>query len=614
VTIDGVRYLAFADGSPALAYPKFTAGRHLTFSPDGRHVAYVSGGNLFTVAVGADKPQQHTQDGGKNDILNATADWVYEEEIFNRNPQAFWWSPDSKHIAFFRFDDARVPKFPITGMLKTGADVETLNYPKSGDANPFVTIGVVEVATGKVRFLNLGDVKPENLVISRVGWLKTPGGPVPMAYLQNRIQTHLDFTIWPKLDGAPVRLFRDQTAAWIEDLGEPLSLTDGSFLVQSERSGYKHIYHYSPKGELVHTVTSGEWEARAILRVDEAEGYVYLKGTKDGSNRENLYRAKLDGSAIERLTPGEFHHTIKLAPKGPYFVSSYSNLTTPPRTALFEVGSEKPIRDLGDITMSPNLELYTFGKVERVQVPMKDGFMCEGILTYPPHFDPAKKYPMWMLTYAGPHTPTVRDMWSLRLNEQMLANAGVVVFNFDPRPASGKGAKSAWTAYKQLGVQELKDMEEAVSWVKGKGWLDEKRVGVQGHSFGGYITAYALTHSKVFSAGISGAPVTDWKLYDSIYTERYMDLPEKNKEGYEKSSVVKAAANLHGQLLLIHGMVDDNVHMQNSAQLIQALQRANKDFEVMIYPSSRHGIAGGAHYQRLMANFIFKTMNVTPPK
>ncbi|MGL6073811.1 MAG: DPP IV N-terminal domain-containing protein [Fimbriiglobus sp.] len=611
----GLYYLTYADGSPAKAFPKLGDVRHLTFSPDGQHAAYVHAGNLWTASAGEAEPIAHTTDGGTKDILNGTADWVYEEEIFNRNAQAFWWSPDSTRIAFMRFDDARVPKFPITGMLKTGADVETLNYPKAGDANPFVTIGVTEVKSAKPTFLNLGaDVKPENLVVSRVGWLKTPTGSVPLAYLQNRIQTYLDVTIWPDVNGEPLRLFRDKTEAWVEDLGEPKSLKDGSFLLQSERTGYKHIYHFKPTGELIKAITSGEWEARSILRVDEEMGYVYFMGTKDGSNRENLYRARLDGSAIELLTPGEFTHTVNLAPKGPYFVSTYSNLTTPPRTAVFAAGQADALRELSTNTPSPEVEKYTFGKVERVQVPMKDGFVCEGILTYPPNFDPAKKYPLWLLTYAGPHTPTVRDSWSLKVNEQMLANAGIVVFNFDPRPASGKGAKSAWTAYKQLGVQELKDLEEAVGWVKAKGWLDEKRVGIQGHSFGGYITAYALTHSKVFSAGISGAPVTEWRLYDSIYTERYMDIPANNKEGYAKSSVVTAAANLHGKLLLIHGMVDDNVHLQNSAQLIQALQKANKDFEVMMYPSSRHGIAGGPHYQRLMAYFIFKTMGATPPK
>jgi dipeptidyl-peptidase-4 len=438
---------------------------------------------------------------------------------------------------------------------------------------------------------------------------------VPFAYVQNRTQTYLDFQTWPDPAGKPVKLFRVTTKAWVEDLGAPVVLADGSFLVQNERTGWKHVYHYAADGTELNAVTRGEWEAREINRVDEKEGYVYVTGTRDGHNRTHLYRVKIDGSGDpERLTPAGFSHSVNVAPVGPYFVSTYSNIETPPVTAIFKIGDDKPVRVLNETTLPKSRGGYTFGKVERVQVPLKDGFALEGILTYPPDFDPTKKYPLWVLTYAGPHTPTVKDAWAGRVMEQVIANAGVVAFNVDPRAASGKGAVSAWAAYKQLGVEELRDLEEAVAWVKAKGWLDDTRVGLQGHSYGGYITAYALTHSKVFSAGISGAPVTDWNLYDTIYTERYMGLPKENPDGYVKSSVVKAAHNLHGKLLLIHGMIDDNVHLQNTAQLMAALQKANKDFEVMFYPGSRHGIAGGTHYQRLMANFLFKSMGVTSPK
>jgi dipeptidyl-peptidase 4 len=609
----GQYYVAFADGSPAMKFPKLGDKQvlHLTFSPDGRYLAFVREGNIFTAKAGDTAVTQQTTDGGKNDILNGTADWVYEEEIFNRRPQSFWWSPDSKQIAFMRYDDTPVVKFPITGMLKTGGDLEKIDYPKAGAPNPTVKIGVLNVAAKSVQFLNLGQEKPTNLVVSRVGWLNTPK-PVPMAYLQDRVQSYLDFATWPDITSEPKTLFRDTTKAWVEDLGEPKFLPDGTMLIQSERTGFKHIYHYQTDGKLIRPLTSGDYEARVIERIDT--DYVYFTGTKDGHNRNSLCRAKLDGTGVELLSTPGFSHAINLGPKGPYYVSTFSNIDTPPETALFEAGKSDAVRVLTKATPNPLRDEYSFGKVERVSVPMKDGFVCAGVLTYPPNFDPAKKYPLWLMTYAGPHTPTVSDTYSLKINEQVLANAGIVVFNFDPRPASGQGAASAWTAYKQLGVQELKDLEEAIGWVMAKGWLDEKRVGIQGHSYGGYMTAYALTHSKVFSAGISGAPVTDWALYDTIYTERYMGLPQENKAGYEKSSVVKAAANLHGKLLLIHGMIDDNVHLQNTAQLVHALQRANKDFEVMIYPSSRHGINGGPHYQRLMANFIFKTMEVTPGK
>jgi dipeptidyl-peptidase-4 len=242
-----------------------------------------------------------------------------------------------------------------------------------------------------------------------------------------------------------------------------------------------------------------------------------------------------------------------------------------------------------------------------VHIATKDGFVLEGTIVKPADFDPSRRYPVWMKTYAGPHMPTVRDSWEGgRVRDQALAGAGVVVFQIDPRCSSGKGICSAWTAYCQLGVQELKDLEEAVDWLTRQSWVDAKRIGLSGHSYGGYMTAFALTHSTKFSAGVAGAPVTDWRNYDSIYTERYMNTPQENPEGYDKSSVVKAAKNLHGKLLLLHGEMDDNVHVQNTWQFINELQKANKDFEVMIYPQARHGLGQGS--QKQITRFILRTM------
>jgi dipeptidyl-peptidase-4 len=249
-------------------------------------------------------------------------------------------------------------------------------------------------------------------------------------------------------------------------------------------------------------------------------------------------------------------------------------------------------------------ERFLFGKYERARIKLNDGFVLDAGITYPVNFHPGNHYPIWVLTYAGPHAPTVRDGWgSGRIYEQILANMGVVVLRVDPRSASGQGAQSAWACYKQMGVQELKDLEEAVDWITRNPWADASRVGISGHSYGGYISAYALTHSKKFSAAIAGAPVTDWRLYDSIYTERYMGLPSENPEGYRKSSVLESAEKLTGKLLIVHGIIDDNVHAQNSFQLASRLQKANKDFEIMVYPDFRHPIRT-THYPRTQLNFI----------
>jgi dipeptidyl-peptidase 4 len=239
---------------------------------------------------------------------------------------------------------------------------------------------------------------------------------------------------------------------------------------------------------------------------------------------------------------------------------------------------------------------------------MPDGFVVEGSLLKPADFNAERRYPVWFMTYGGPHAPTVHDNWARRrADDEVLAHLGFLVFRCDPRSASGKGACSTWTAYRQLGVQELADIESAIGWLTQHPFVDASRIGMSGHSYGGFMTAYALTHSKLFAAGIAGAPVTDWRNYDTIYTERYMNTPQENPDGYGATSVVKAARNLHGKLLLLHGLMDDNVHVQNSVQLVQELQRADKDFEVMFYPRARHPIAG-KHYQRLIVDFMRRTL------
>ncbi len=599
--------LAFAhfDGSPAVRLTRSAGGKELVgFSPAGKRVAFVRGGNLFV--AGPDGEKQLTADGGA-DVLNGKNDWVYFEELYNRNYKAYWWSPDGSAVAFFRTFTKPVKPFTITDPIPDAGRVETYPYPKTGSPNPTVKIGVVPADGGETTFLDLSDYKPEDTLVSRVGWI--PGTKTVFAYVQDRKQTWLDFLTWPDPHTKPVKLFRETTKAWVEDLGAPHFLKDGSFLIQSERTGWMHLYHYAADGKLLGPVTRGEWEARSVERVDDAAGCVYVSGTKDGSTRSHLYRAKLDGSGVERVTPAGGTHAVTLAPKGPLYIDRFSDADTPPKSVLREVGGGD-VRTLDAGTPEKGQPRYKLGKVERVQVPLSDGFVLEGIVTYPPDFDPAKTYPVWVQTYAGPHAPTVRDGYHGGPSfEHALAGSGVISFRVDPRSASGKGAASAWACYKQLGVQELKDLEQAVDWICKNKWADATRVGISGHSYGGFMTAYALTHGKKFAAGIAGAPVTDWRLYDTIYTERYMGLPTDNKAGYDKSSVVKAAANLHGKLLIIHGLVDDNVHAQNTFQFVDALQRANKDFELMIYPRARHPI-GGPHYMKTQVNFIKQTMGL----
>ena len=446
-------YSARIDGTRAVRLTKSPGKKEVpSFSPDGRFVAFVRGGNLFVVDVETQAERQLTSDGG-GQILNGLADWVYGEEIFNRHPQAYWWSPDGRRIAFLRFDDSPVAGFTVLDHIPTRQKVERISYPKAGDPNPIIKLGVVPVAGGEPNFADQANYSPGDSIVARVGWL--PDSTKVYAYWQNRAQTWLDFCTMPSEGGPLIRLFRETTKAWVEDLGEPTFLPDGTFLLASEVSGWKHLYAFDAAGRRGKAITQGEWEIHAVQTTDLKDGCVYFTATKDGHTAINLYRCKFDGTALERLTIGGGSHAVSVAPTGKLFVDRHSDSATPRQTRLWATGGAA-IRTLDSNPVHVREE-YRVGLVERVQVKTKDGFVLEGTLVKPADFDPAKRYPVWVMTYAGPHAATVHDGWDGRLFDHALAGAGVVVFHIDPRSASGKGACSAWTAYRQLGVQELKD-------------------------------------------------------------------------------------------------------------------------------------------------------------
>lgn len=614
---DNDLYFARFDGSLAVRLTSSPQREEYpAFSPDGAFVAFIRDNDLWAVDIATQSERQLTT-GGTDLVRNAKNDWVYFEELYGRSWRSFWWSPDSQHIAFLQVDSSHLPTFTIVDDHPQPQRVESERYPRAGEPNPHVRLGIVSASGGSPRWADLSAYDQGHFLISHVGWWSDSS--VAYFYVQDRIQTWLDLCTVSPRGGSVSRLLRDSTQAWIESPGNLSFLRDGSFLIASERSGWRHLYHYARDGSLIAQVTSGEWEARDLEILDEDDAWVYLSGTRDSHIAQNLYRARLDGSAIERLTFEPGSHNASVSPGGDLFIDSWSSREHPTRVALRSVAPEpgsapEPARTI-DTNPVYVIEEYRFGRVQPVQVPMSDGFLLEAFLVVPPDFDQSLSYPVWVSTYAGPHAPTVSDSWGGgRTWHQMLADMGFIVFAVDPRSASGKGAVSAWTAYKQLGVPELKDLEDAVAWLaREHPFVDPARVGISGFSYGGFITAYALTHSTAFAAGISGAPVTDWRDYDSIYTERYMDTPQNNPDGYERTSCVKAARNLHGALLLIHGTMDDNVHMQNSIRFIKALQDADKHFELMIYPGSRHGI-GGRHYQTLQRDFIRRSLGGPRPR
>jgi dipeptidyl-peptidase-4 len=597
-------YYYFFDGSKAVRLTHSSGTKELvSLSPNEKYVAFVRTNNLYVVDIATRTEHALTTDGSAL-ISNGKMDWVYWEEIGNRHGNAYWWSPDSTHLAFVRYDDTPVQKFAVLDTLPVRQQVELTPYPKAGNPIPTVKLGIVPAAGGPVAFVDLSGYSDGAMILTRVGWLSN--SEKVYFYIQDRAQTWLDFCTAPRAGGSLTRLFREKTRAWVDDPGPPHFLKDGSFLLASERSGWRHLYRFDADGKRKRAVTNGPWEVRSLHLVDEPSGWVYFSATKDNAIGLNLYRVKLSGGEPQCLTTRPGRHRISISQKASLFVDYYNSHTSPPIARLYH--TDGTLARTLDTNPVYALEEYDFGKHELFQIKTPDNFMLEASLLKPPGFDPSRRYPVWFTTYGGPHTPVVQDAWhGGRLRDQGLVNLGFLVFQVDPRSASGKGICSTWTAYRQLGVQELADVETAIRWLTDHSFVDAGRIGMTGHSYGGFLTAYALTHSKLFAAGVAGAPVTDWHNYDAFYTERYMNTPQENPEGYKRTSVVAAAAQLHGRLLILHGIRDDNVHLQNTLQLVNALQRADKDFELMVYPNARHGIRG-QHYQRLVIDFMRRTL------
>lgn len=597
-------------GSSTMTRVTSAAGKEQepAFSPDGSHIAYVRQSNLYVTDL-AGRERALTHDGAGR-IFNGRLDWVYQEEIYGRGKyRAFWWSPDSSRIAYLRLDDTDVPDFVVIDQVPAGQRIEETPYPKPGDPNPRVRLGVVAATGGDTTWIDTSRYDAADLLIVDVDW--TPDSRQVVYQAQNREQTWLDLNLADPARGGGRTVLRETTPAWVNNNGPAVWLKDGSFLWPSERSGWEHLYHYSPEGSLIRQVTSGKWEVRTVHGVDEQAGVAYFSGTRRTHVGSDVYRVRLDGTELTRLSGPAGTHTATFNPSRTMFVDTWSDVRTPPQTRVHRAdGTELRLVDANTV---PALAEYRLSAPEFVQVPTRDGFEMEAMIVKPADFDPTRKYPVFQHTYGGPHAPQVRDAWggTTGLFFQLLAQHGIIVWVCDNRTASGKGAESTWPAYKRLGELELQDIEDGVTWLKQQPWVDGSRIGLSGWSYGGFMTSYALTHSTSFAMGIAGGSVTDWRNYDSIYTERFMLTPGHNADGYARTAPRAAAKNLSGRLLLLHGAIDDNVHMQNTMQLAYELQQAGKPFELMIYPKSRHGISDPLlvkHMRTLMLDFTLRTL------
>jgi dipeptidyl-peptidase 4 len=580
-----------------------------TFSPDGQRVAFVRDNNLFVVDVAGGRERQLTTDGNEQ-LLNGRLDWVYDEEVYGRGTRiGYWWSPDSKRIAFLQLDEKAVPVMTIVDHIPYHPAVQRYPYPKAGDPNPLVKLMVVPATGGDVVTVDHERYSAIDHLIMRVAWNRDSSAV--LYQVANREQTWMDLNSANPSRGGNKTLFRETTKAWVDAIDNPEFLPDGTFLWQSERSGFRHIYLYKPDGTLIRQITNGDWEVRALHGYDPKSRTVYFSGTERTPIGLDVYHVNLDGTALQRISDKLGTHSAKFNPAMTMYVDNWSDATTPNQARLHR--ADGTLAKIVSENLVPLLGEYDITAPQFLQVKARDGFVMEALLIKPANFDPAKKYPVYEYHYGGPHAQQVVNSWggTGRLFQQMIANQGVVVWLCDNRAASGKGAVSAWTVYKHLGDVELRDMEDGLAWLKTNPWIDGSRIMTDGWSYGGYMTSYAMTHSKSFIAGIAGGTVSDWRDYDSIYTERYMLMPQNNPDGYKNSSPRWAAKELSGRILLLHGTIDDNVHLQNTIQFIDELEKAGKPFDMRLYPRSQHGVRDpvlNQDRQRTILEFIRKNL------
>jgi dipeptidyl-peptidase-4 len=497
-------------------------------------------------------------------------------------------------LAFLSLDESLVREFTVVdhvpeGFLETERNVvaEVTNYPKAGDPNPFARLSIAHLTDKKVVPVDLSAFPMDALVV-RVDW--TPDGTTLLATIQDRIQTWAELCGIDPETGVVTKWIREESPTWVNRPEPPRWLADGTFLWLSERTGYQHVYRYEKGGKLQNAITGGEWQVRSIVRHDEQKQLLWFEGTKDGATGRHLYRIAFDGSGLVCLTPGIGTHQFELSGDGAFVIDRWSAMDQPTMVRVLDGSTGTVVKEFGQATKG-EAEKYAFAEKKRVTIAARDGYPLDACVQLPTDWKEGAKYPVFLPTYSGPDAPTVRDAWQHSTYHQFLAQQGFVILQVNVRSASGRGQVHTGTCYKQLGVQELKDLEDAVDHVCATYGGDPERIAIGGWSYGGFMAAYALTHSKKFALGLAGAGVHDWQLYDTIYTERYMRTPQENKKGYDGTSVVKAAKNLHGHLVILHGTMDDNVHLQNTMQLIWELQKAGKQtFELMVYPRSRHGL------------------------
>lgn len=558
------------------------------FSPDGRRVGFVRDNNLFLTDLESGVERQLTRDGSEH-VINGTTDWVYEEELDLRDAWRF--SPDGRRIAFWRFDQSPIPPFYLLDELSLYPRLVPVRYPKAGTANSLVRLGVIELETGETRWIDSGPDRD-----SYLARMDFAGSPDSIWFVRlNRHQNLLELVLADVNTGASRVVFTDRDSAWVE-VHEPIWIDDyRRFFFLSERDGYAQLFLFNRDGSLIRKVTSGPWDVLEVHGVHQTSGTVYFTAAAEGPLYRPLYRIGLDGSGFRRLSTAEGTHSVSFDPTFTYYVDVYSRAGRPPVQTLHRAdGSTVRVLEAND-ALRRKLDSLRLRPPEFLKVPTAPGVELNGYLIKPFDFDSTKEYPLLMYVYGGPGSQTVVDSWGgdLYLWHQLLAREGYLVASVDNRGTGARGARFKKITYLNLGTYETADQIAAARYLGSLPFVDASRIGIWGASYGGYMALLAMFRGEgVFKAAISRAPVTDWRLYDTIYTERYLRTPEENPEGYRRSAPQNYVELLRGNLLIVHGTGDDNVHPQNTIQLIHLLEEANKQFDLRLYPNKTHALEG----------------------
>lgn len=577
-----------------------------TFSPDGTKIGYAYQNNLYVYDIASKKHTQITTDGKKNSIINGVTDWVYEEEF--AFVKAYDWNLSSDKIAFIRFDETDVPQFSMDmyneGLYPTQ---NVFKYPKAGEKNAVVSLHVYDVKTGKTQKINLD--KYNDFYIARIKW--TNDVNTLSAQVLNRHQDNLDLLFVDGNSGATKVVLNETDKAYVDVTDNLTFLKDNSFIWTSEKDGYNHIYHYDKAGKLKKQITKGAWEVTNYYGFDEKNEIIYYQSVENGSINRDVYAIKLDGSGKKRLTSQTGTNAATFSPNFQYFINSFSSAKNAPKYTLHETKSGKEIKIIAsNEKLEEKLKDYNLPSKEFFEVTTEKGHKLNAWMIKPKDFDANKKYPVFMYQYSGPGSQQVDNAWNGTDDYwfMMLAQQGYIVACVDGRGTGFKGANFKKCTQKELGKYEVEDQIDAAKVFGTYSYVDKSRIGIFGWSFGGFMASNCIFQgADVFKTAIAVAPVTSWRYYDSIYTERYMQTPQENASGYDNNSPINHVNKLKGNFLLIHGTADDNVHVQNTMKMIEALVQANKQFDWAIYPDKNHGIYGGKTRLQLytkMTNFI----------